>query len=374
MTPRMDIDRRQVLAYRIAAQDLHRRSADPVKLAVLDLGVQDSVRATALLAFVARASGEVTGESLTEDGRLVLAWTHRGAPHYHRRDELAEVVRALVPLDEPDAMARMGWQRRQVEAAGLSASDALCTAARAMRRAVRRTMTKGAASTAVTKLVPPGLSHACRGCQATHILENLMRLASPLGGLRLEAGASPATLTPIEGRPPVRTKPDVEAATAVVARYLRLHGPASKADAAAFVGTTAKAAGAMWPGDLVEVRVDGKLGYLPSDRLDELANPPEPDVVRLLAPLDPFLQSRDRALLVPDGARRKEIWRILGNPGVLLAGGEVAGTWRAKTSGGRLEIAISAFAPLSRATRTAAESEAERVATARGLSLGRVGW
>jgi hypothetical protein len=368
----LEVDREQVLAYRVAAQGLHRDEPDAAKLAVFDLGVQDSPRDTALLAMVARLDAEV---SLVDDPRFVLAWTHRGAPHFHRRDDLPEVISALVPLEEADAMARMGWQRKQVEAAGMPAAEILFTAARAMRKAVGKTMSKGTASTAVTKIVPESFSYWCRGCQATHILEQLMRLAAVHGGIRLEAGVSPATLSPLEGRSAVKTKPDVKAATAVVADYLRVHGPATKSDAAGFVGTTRACVEQMWPDGLVEVQVGGKAAFLPEERLSELENPPEPDFVRLLPPLDPFLQARDKTLLVPDEANRKEVWKMLGNPGVVLADGDISATWRSKASGRkRLDFTVSPFETFNPAARKLVEAEAERVATARGFPEARVTW
>jgi hypothetical protein len=371
----LECDREQVLAYRVAAQGLHRDEPDAAKLAVFDLGVQDSPRDTALLALAARLDADVTEESLVDDQRFVLAWTHRGAPHFHRREELPEVIAALVPLEEPDAMARMGWQRKQVEAAGMAAADVLFTAARAMRKVVDKTMTKGTASTAVTKLVPGSFSYWCRGCQATHILEQLMRLAAVHGGVRLEAGISPATLSPMKGRPAIKTKPDVKAATAVVANYLRVHGPATKSDAAGFVGTTRACVEKMWPDGLAEVRVEGKAAFLPEERISELKNPPEPDLVRLLPPLDPFLQARDKALLVPDQAYRKEVWKVIGNPGVVLADGEIAATWRSKASGRkRLDITISPFETFNPSARKLAEAETERLATSRGFADLRVTW
>jgi hypothetical protein len=227
---------------------------------------------------------------------------------------------------------------------------------------------RGRASTAVTGLVPAALSYRCRGCQATHILEQLMRLAPIHGGVRLAAGVSPATLVPLAGTRAVTTSPDTRAATAVVEYYLRAHGPAGKADAAGFVGTTRSVVDRMWPAGLAKVRVDGRTAYLPADRVAALENPPEPDPVRLLPPLDPLLQARDRATLVPDRARRNDVWKILGNPGVLLAEGDIAGTWRSKASRRRRpDFTVAAFGPLPPPTRRAAAAEAERIATARGL-------
>jgi hypothetical protein len=365
------VDRRQVLAYRIAEHGLHRGSKDVADLAVVRAGLQDSMRDTALLAAVARLDGPV---SLVDEERLVLAWTLRGAPHFHLRSDLAEVTRALVPLDDADALARMLWQRKELAATGLAAAEVVFTAAKAIREVVTKEMTKGAVSTAVTKLVPPAFSRWCRGCDATHIHEQLMRIATPHAGVRLVAGAAPATLAPLEGRGRMRTKPDVEAATAVVSSYLRLNGPASPGEAAEFAGTARAVVDRTWPADLAEVKVEGKVRYLPADRVEALENPPEPDVVRLLPPLDPFIQARDKTLLVPDPARRKEVWKMLGNPGVVLAEGDIAGTWRTKASGAKLTFTVTAFDPLPPAVREAAEAEAALVAAARGFGKHDVTW
>ena len=365
------MDRRQVLAYRIAEHGLHRTARDVAELAVVEAGLQDSVRDTALLALVARLDGPV---SLFADERLVLAWTLRGAPHYHLRSELPEVIRALVPLDDADALARMLWQRKELAATGLAASEVVFTAAAAIRKVVTEPMTKGAVSTAVTKVLPPPFSRWCRGCHATHIHEQLMRIATPHAGVRLVAGATPATLAPLEGRGRMRKTPDPAAALSAVSRYLRLNGPAAQGDAAEYVGTARAVVDRTWPADLAAVDVEGKTRYLPADRLKALENPPEPDVVRLLPPWDPFIQARDKAVLVPDPARRKEVWKMLGNPGVLLADGDIAGTWRTKGSGAKLAFTVTAFDPLRPAVREEAEAEAARVTAARGFEKHEVSW
>ncbi|MGV9361416.1 DNA glycosylase AlkZ-like family protein [Amycolatopsis sp. NPDC003731] len=364
------MDRRQVLAYRIAEHGLHRTAKDVADLAVVRAGLQDSMRDTALLALVARLDGPVA----LDDERLVLAWTLRGAPHFHLRSDLPEAIRALVPLDDADALARMLWQRKEMAATGLAATEVVFTAAGALRKVVTKPMSKGAVSTAVTKVLPPSFSRWCRGCHATHIQEQLMRIATPHAGVRLVTGASPATLAPLEGRGRMRKTPDPAAATAVIERYLGLNGPASPGDAAEFAGTARAVVDRTWPAGLVSVQVEGKTRYLPEDRLPALENPPEPDVVRLLPPLDPFIQARDKALLVPDPLRRKEVWKMLGNPGVLVADGDIAGTWRTKGSGAKLTFTVTAFDPLRPALREEAEAEAARVAAARGFEKHAVTW
>jgi hypothetical protein len=371
----LTIDRRQALAYRIAAHGLHRETDDATTLQVFDLGVQDDFqRGTAEVSMLARlATAAPIG--LAEDPRFTLAWSHRGAPHYHRTADIRTLLRALPPWDAADAAARLSWQRRDVEAAGMPADEAVRTAARALRDVVGRTMTKGEASEAVTAAIPDGLSLWCRRCQATHIHDQLMRLATPLAGIALQPGTSPATLVPLRPRPPLATRPDPAAATDVVRAYLRLHGPATAGEAAGFVGTTKTVVTrTMWPDDLAEVSVAGRRGFVPADALALLENPPEPNPVRLLPPKDPLVQGRDRALLVPDPAHRKEVWKVLGNPGTILADGELAGTWRATRSGDRLEVTLTALRPLSRRTRTAVEAEADRVREVRGATTLRLRW
>lgn len=56
--------------------------------------------------------------------------------------------------------------------------------------------------------------------------------------------------------------------------------------------------------------------------------PPGPAGVRLLPPYDSYLDQRDRETLLPDKALHRRVWRILGNPGVVLADGHIVRLWR----------------------------------------------
>lgn len=363
----IDVDRAQVMAYRIAAHGLHRDESDLARLAVFDLGVQDiTARDTARLAAVARLAG--AAPSLDDDARCTLLWSHRGAPHYHRADDVHRLITALLPVDDADAEARMLWQRTEIAAADMPATRIIATAATALRAVVEKPMTKGAVSAAVTEVLPSALTRWCRRCDTTHIHEQLMRLAAPLAGLRLAAGTSPATLAPLTPQPPMPTTPDLAEARRIVTHYLRLHGPSTAAAAAEFVGTSrATVLDHLWPDGLAEVRVDGHRRWLPADAVPALENPPEPTPVRLLPPADPLLQGRDRQLLVPAKEHRTEVWKVLGNPGAVLADGEIVGVWRAKVAGNRLDVTVTPLLPLSAAARAQLEPEAATVATARGL-------
>ena len=84
----------------------------------------------------------------------------------------------------------------------------------------------------------------------------------------------------------------------------------------------------------------------------------------MLGPFDLFLQGRDRELLVPDAARRKDLWRMLGRPGAVLSGHEIVGTWRPRASGSKLRLAVDAWGAVPDLSE-----QAERLAEFRGAEF-----
>jgi hypothetical protein len=89
----------------------------------------------------------------------------------------------------------------------------------------------------------------------------------------------------------------------------------------------------------------------------------------LLGPFDPYLQLRDRELLVDDATRRKDLWRTLGRPGSIVFDGEVVGTWRPKTAGKKLTVLADLWQDLSRAQRQELDEQAERLAAHRDVTF-----
>ena len=113
---------------------------------------------------------------------------------------------------------------------------------------------------------------------------------------------------------------------------------------AAYLQTIQRAVKPDWPDGLAEVRVDGRRAWLPEEQLDDLLGAPPAEVVRLVPCPDPWLLARDRELVVPGKAHRKALWPVLGPPGGLLVDGEIAGAWRTKSSGKRLDVTVQPFA------------------------------
>lgn len=121
-----------------------------------------------------------------------------------------------------------------------------------------------------------------------------------------------------------------------------------------------------WPAEAVEVDRAGTRAWT----LDPEAPEADTDgLVRLLGPFDLLLQGRDRELLVPDVARHKELWPVLGRPGAVLVGADVVGVWRPKASGRKLTVRLQLWTRVAKADLARVESEAERLARHRGVSL-----
>jgi hypothetical protein len=353
----MEITRDQVLAFRVHAQQLDAASrSSTTDASVLDLGVQDTGPDGARWAL------ELRGFAPDPDD-LITAWTLRGAPHVYRRDQASAVAAAVAPFSEADAAKRVFDASRPLKNAGIPVLEALDRIAGEMRDIVARPVVKGEMSTELHGRLPEPYQRWCRVCEAEHLYEQPFRLAALQGGLELQPGTSPPVLQRIRGwRGPAKR---IDPALDPVRGLLRLLGPATPQQVAAYLDAPVKEVRAHWPDDIVPVVVDGEERSVLEADLDALESPPDvTGLVALLGPFDLFLQSRDRPLVVPEEADRKDLWRTLGRPGGVLVGHEVLGTWRPRASGKKLRVLVNAWAALPDLTE-----QAERLAAFRGVSF-----
>ncbi len=358
MTEIETVTREQALRFRVHAQQLDREPGSSRDAAVLDLGVQDTGPDGARWALTLRGTDGTRGGDET-----FLAWTLRGAPHLYRRSQAAEVAAAVAPWTDRDAAKRVFDAAKPIKAAGVGVLEALDHLAVQMRDIVRSPTVKGEVSTELTERLPSYYLRQCRPCNVVHIYEQPFRLSALRAGLELEAGTSPPVLRRIEGwrGPAAEASPQLD----LVRATLRLLGPATPKLAAEFLDSTVADVKERWPTDAVEVRVGEERRWVLAEDLPALLDPPSYDgLVRLLGPFDLYLQARDRELLVPDPARRKDLWRVLGRPGGVLVGHEIVGTWRPRASGSRLRLAVKAWGNLPDVT-----GEAERLAAFRGVTF-----
>ncbi|HEU5315013.1 MAG TPA: crosslink repair DNA glycosylase YcaQ family protein, partial [Chloroflexota bacterium] len=145
-------------------------------------------------------------------------------------------------------------------------------------------------------------------------------------------------------------------------RYFHVFGPTTAASFAQWAGISARGGVAAFEAldaELIPARTPvGDAWILSSDETVLRAAPEPAAPARLLPSGDAFFlchRDEERALLVPDAARRQELWTSRVWPGCLLVDGEIVGTWR-RAAG---LVTGAPWRPLSRAQREAVEAESQ---------------
>ncbi len=364
------IGRRAVVGHRAAIHGMTAGHGGDALAAAVDVGVQDHPPGrSADLAIRLRggAPGDRGGHPTSE---LVRLHSVRAAMHVHRADDVGLLASALRVDDGADLeRSSIGPFPLELRAAGLTFGAALDQVAEAMVTVMSDGVarTKGELSGAVTPLVDGRTAPWCEGCGVHHVHDALFRYATLQAGLTIDV-RSPRMF---RFQPPVsyRRRAPTDARAEVVRRFLRLAGPARPAVLAAWLALSPQAAATWWDlvaDELEPVAVDGRRMWALAAELDRLADPPAPDRIRVRGPYDPFLMIGDRSLIAPDPTIRRATWAPAGNPGVVVADGEIAATWRHRTARGTLAIAIAPFGSLAGADLASAAADLDAVRTAFG--------
>jgi hypothetical protein len=156
----------------------------------------------------------------------------------------------------------------------------------------------------------------------------------------------------------------------VLRRYLRAYGPATHLEFAQWFRMAPAAARELvgsLAGELEEVDVEGHRAWLPAG--DAAGGwPPPSGTLRLLPHFDCYaVGGYPRDVLIPPGVQATAAERglrraDLGRPvPALLLDGAVAGVWQRRRAGGRLEVAVEPYHPLSARQRRGLEAEAARI-------------
>ncbi len=175
------------------------------------------------------------------------------------------------------------------------------------------------------------IGHAEAGSRVGVHNANMLRYAAATGTVLIRwEGARQPTIWTV---PPPELEP-LEARLELARRYLHVFGPATAGSFGQWAGIGPRpgiAAFAALGAALAPVRTPAGDGWiLAEDEAVLRAAPPRTAPVRLLPSGDAFflLQGTDRALLVPDADRQRELWTPRVWPGGLLLDGEITGTWR----------------------------------------------
>jgi len=276
--------------------------------------VQDSPPGAAVAALVARTDVPVgwLEKALYEDRTVVAMYNPRTATAIVPADEAAAFGSAFLPPEFEDAAS--------VALAVEAVSDALDGV----------TLSRDDLHEALRQRLPEDMLPWCEGCQSHHARRGLLVMAGLHGRLCLagRAGRQPAfarTDQLVGWDPPERNE--------LVSRYKRQYGTSTLAHFAEWAGIGKAHAKALWT--------------------DEEATGERLDGLRVIAPGDPLLLTRDRAALIPDPAWRKKVWSAIPNTGVVLDGGQPVALWKARKRGTTLEVTLTGDAPLDAFQRLA---------------------
>jgi hypothetical protein len=349
----LDVPRDQALAFRVAGHHLDRRVGAAV--AVAAIGLQQYPPEWG-------APAALRARSLDPLPRAVVQVNaFRGVPYVVPRADARIFTAALVPEDEAGLKALVGSATaKEVAEAGYGVGEALRRVSEAAREGLGDgPLDRDAFHQAMRERLPDGLLPWCRGCQSHHVRPGLWRALGPL-----EVTEMPEKATWALADPPAM--PIEEARAELVRRFLRVYGPATHSQLAAWAQTAGSHAKRLFDAvrdELAAAAVDGRRGYVLAADVDRLEAPPAASGVRLLGGHDPYVAQPDRAALVPDAALRKRLFPSVGRPGAVLVDGRLAGLWRGAKQGDRLDVSVEWLGEEADVTE-----EAEAIARLRGCS------
>ncbi len=379
------VTREQILGFRLQRQNLAQRlGAGALEEAAAVCGIQNSPPGAALLALYARVEGissAMLDQALLADKRLVQLWSVRAAPLVVPSQDGGIFTLGLLWRDEEDLRFLIKGAGEHLARLGVSAGELVAAVAAALPQVLDgRELTKDGLGREISRLLAGTLATGRLDLWNSpdewgHFGESLVRFAlyavawqgvfcviSHLDG--------PATFVRTDqwlGHPFAHARPEA-AAAALLRRYLAAYGPSTKRHFSEWAGISPAQAERTWrelAAELTGVELAGKTLWVHTGDLPSLKAGTLPQGLRLLPPHDPYLAARDRMLLVPDKQLHAQIWRAVGNPGVVLLNGEIAAIWRAQKLGTRLRVGVTGFNHLQPGG-TAIEEEMAGIARLRG--------
>jgi hypothetical protein len=363
----VNVSAARVLAFRVARHNLRERLPAGSAAAAAVVGLQDTPPHAAGQALPPR----LEEASVADFAALAIVQSMRGAPFAVAPEDVPVFTTALDPPDEAAAKAViLNAAKVQPDIPALEQLDRVSAAV--ADALAGGPLERDAFHQALRERLPSELLWWCKNCGSHHVHPSLWRATGVRGVLAI-VGREPrgAAIFGLPPEVPAMADPGAELAR----RFLAAYGPSTPALFTKWTGLSGAHARALWgrAGELEPVEVEGRQAWaLPGDG-EAIASAPAASGVRLLTGYDPLLAGRDRELLLADEAQRKQVWQVLANPGVVLADGAIAGTWRAARKAARLVVTVTPFGDAAGRGRGAARldhdalaAEADLVARWRG--------
>lgn len=334
-------------------------------------------------------------EALSLGKTLIQAWSLRGAPCIFPASEREIFLTALLPEAGEDwiytrgisgALDHLGMSQEEllpmVEQAALLLEDTVITGKSSLDHALAERVAPELSQDRRERWYSPsiyGANQTMGEAAVSFLLRPCALKQLVVFGKKQKTSPTFTSLHHWYKDQPVPPSFSEDIVPALVKRYLHCYGPATPQMFADTLGCSLRQARRMWQTVLepvIPVKTPCGTSYLlERDRkamehaARSLPAPDSSEAVRLLPPHDPFLDARDRALLLPDSTRQKEIWKITGNPGAILINGNITGMWKALKVSSSLRAEAVLWAPFSAAGKQEIENWFLRYASFRGLKL-----
>ena len=356
----------EVRSWRLARQHLDRRVPAEELLAVVAgvCGIHAQVMSTAELQVAARVDGvrpEDVRDALWQRRSLVRTWCMRGTLHLLTADDLPLYTAALRTHDR-------WWKGAWLRMIGCSADE------------LRAILDAIADSLGETPLTRAQLADAVAERVGSHAEERMLsgwgemlKPAAFEGSLACgpPQGQSVTFVSPPRWLPGWEEPASEPAWREIVRRYLRAYGPAAREEFARWWGMQPAPAGRILRAsadELVEVDVEGYHGWALAEDVAGMraARPPSP--ARLLPGFDVYVAAtRPRSSLVEEGFEDRVFRKAGWVSPVVLVDGTAAGVWRHERRGGRLEVTVGPWRPLTAGHKRQLGEDADRMGSFLGL-------
>lgn len=386
----LKVDDEQVIAFRLAGHHLSERlPLERFEEAAGACAIVNAVAlsaATAVWARVADVEASDVEQALVDSKRLIQTWSLRGTPHVFPTREMPVFTHALVPPDEAALRFLIRGAGPLLDQVGITAQALADYAEHGVRLALdqRTIVSKKRLDSVISRAIReqlPGSCHAAWDLPSPFaanqtVGEALSSFAFRQLGMRgTVCFAGRSGNQPMFARtdqwltvmPP--TLPFTASAALLVKKYLRCYGPSTLAHFGQWVGLQPQHAQRLWNTvieDLEYVDFAGVSTWIHRDESAALQNSSSPAGVRLLPPLDPWVQLRDHSTILSASALQRRVWRAQGWPATVIHRGRIIATWRSSTNQDRLYLHIDTLEPLTPLLRAMIEAETLNLARFKG--------
>ena len=391
----MNVTREQIRGFRLRGHHLDRRlPAGGLEAAAGACGVQNSPPGAWETALFLRVEDCARGElerALYQEKRLLQAWSFRGVPAVFPTGDAGVFLAPLAALPGEEPWIYTRGITAALDFAGLTFDGLLSLVEKACRWLEGHTVkSKEELDRVLAALVEEDLPPEKRAAwRAPSMYGSPDR--QTVGGAAVSFLLRPCSFRGLvvfgqrEENTPTFTAPGrwlgrplemgTDGERELVRRFLHCYGPSAPAQFQAWLGCSPRQARRLWDGaaeELVSVETEEGRRWLLAADLEDLKAGEEGDRLLLLGPHDPYLDLRDRDLVLEDRARQRAVWRTVSNPGVILRGGRIIGIWTAKSAGGRLDMELVLWEQAGSDALAELKCRAEEYAAFRGAPIRRL--